>query len=362
MLAEWPNGRLLGPVPGNPSEINSLPTAAAVAPDGRFVVFLHSGFGAYAEGNKQSLSVLNLETNVLTDFPDHRLGRNARQTYFLGLAFSLDGKHLYASIASYTDPLGKKQGSTGNGIAIYSFGNGQIAPERFIKLPPRASLPPSKKRREQFKDVTYPAGLSVGNVAGEERILVACNKSDEAVLLNASDGKISRRFDLSTYKRMPASLPYTTVITNDGKRAFVSLWNASTVAELDLARGKVLRKIELGKPGTPLAGGSHPTALLLNRDNSVLFVALTNRDQIVALDPHSGKTLYALSTKPAGQSYGGSDPQSLALSLDEKILFSANSITYSVLMFHLLSQQASSFIPTRQSSAVAGVTSIELLT
>src|SRR6266403_4469548 len=359
--AQLPNGRVLAQVPGNPREINNLPTAAAVSPDGHFAVFLHSGFGAYANGGKQSLSVLNLETNQLSDFPENRLGRNARQTYFLGLAFSLDGKHLYASIASYTDPLGKKQGSTGNGIAIYSFGDGQIVPERFLKLPPRTSLPPSKKRREQFKDVTYPAGLSVGNVAGEERILVACNNSDEAVLLNASDGKIIYRFDLSTYKRIPASLPYTTVITNDGKRAFVSLWNASTVAELDLAHGKVLRKIELGNPGTPLAGGSHPTALLLNRDNSVLFVALTNRDQIIALDPHSGKTLYTLSTKPAGQSYGGSDPQSLALSLDEKTLFSANAIPDSVSVFNLDARQASGFIPTEWYPTVVVATSKDLL-
>ena len=80
---------------------------------------------------EQSLSVLNLDTDELTDFPDDRLGRYARQTYFLGLAFSLDGKHLYASIASYTDPLGKKEGSTGNGIAVYSFDDGKITPEQF---------------------------------------------------------------------------------------------------------------------------------------------------------------------------------------------------------------------------------------
>ena len=34
-------------VPGNPREINNLATAAAVSPDGHFVVFLHSGFGDY---------------------------------------------------------------------------------------------------------------------------------------------------------------------------------------------------------------------------------------------------------------------------------------------------------------------------
>jgi len=358
---QLPNGRVLAQVPGDPREINNLPTAAAVSPDGHFAVFLHSGFGAYANGGKQSLSVLNLETNQLSDFPENRLGRNARQTYFLGLAFSLDGKHLYASIASYTDPLGKKQGSTGNGIAVYGFADGKITPERFLKLPPRISLPSGKERREQFKDVTYPAGLSVEKVGGEERMLVACNGSDEAVLLKASDGEIIHRFNLSTFKRIPASLPYTTVISNDGKRGFVSLWNASTVAELDLTRGKVVRKIELGKPSASLAGGSHPTALLLNHDNSVLFVALTNRDQIVALDPRSGKTIYTLSTKPAGQSYGGSDPQSLALSPDEKTLFSANAISDSVSVFDLGLHQALGFIPTEWYPTVVVATSEDLL-
>src|SRR5215831_9343121 len=101
---QLPNGRLLGEVPGHPRPINNLATVSAVSPDGRFVVFLHSGFGAYDPDHKhsyQSLSVLNVATNELADFPDTRLDHNARQTYFLGLAFSPDGKHMYASIASY---------------------------------------------------------------------------------------------------------------------------------------------------------------------------------------------------------------------------------------------------------------------
>ena len=358
---QLPNGRLLAQVPGNPREINNLPTAGAVSPDGRFVVFLHSGFGTYADNLKQSLSVLDLETDQLSDFPENRLNRNARQTYFLGLAFSLDGKHLFASMASYSDPLGKKEGSTGNGIAVYVFADGKITPERFLKIPARTSLPPGKERRTQFKDVTYPGGLSVGKVAGDERILVACNSSDEALLLNPSDGTIVHRFDLATFKRIPASLPYTTVLTKDGKRGFVSLWNASTVAELDLTSGKVIRKIELGKPTAPLAGGSHPTALLLNRDNSILFVALTNRDQVVALDPRSGKTLYTLSTKPATQAYGGSDPQSLALSADEKYLFSANAISDSVSVFDLTSTKTIGFIPTEWYPTVVATAGKDLL-
>lgn len=361
---QLPNGRLLGEVPGHPRTISNLATAAAVSPDGRFVVFLHSGYGAYSEDSKhsyQSLSVLNVATDTLTDFPETRLDHGAHQTYFLGLAFSIDGKYLYASMASYTDPLGKKENDTGNGIAVYSFDEGKIAPKKVLPLAPRTSLPRGKIRRDEFREVTYPAGISVGKVGGKECILIASHQSDEALLLDPADGKIVFRFDVSTFKRIPGSLPYTAVITNDGKRGYVSLWNASTVVELDLVRGKVIRKIPLGKPKAALAGGSHPTALLLNRDNSLLFVALTNRDQIVAFDTRTGKTSFTLSTKPQRQSYGGSDPQSLALSADEHYLFSANAISDSVSVFNLASREAAGFIPTEWYPTVVAATEKDLL-
>ena len=362
-----PNGKLLGEVPGDPQPTNNFPTAAAISPDGRFAVLLHSGFGAYTSGEKQSLTVLNLQTNELRDFPDERLGSRAKQTYFLGLAFSIDGKHLYASMASLTDPLGKEKGSTGNGISVYGFENGLVTPERFLPLAPRAMLPSGKVRRGQFKDVTYPAGLSVAISGGEERILVACNGSDEAILLNSADGKIVHRFDLATYKRIPGALPYTAVMTHDGRRGFVSLWNASAVAELDLTKGTVRQFISLGKPAAPLAGGSHPTALLLNQDDSRLFVALTNRDEIDALDTKTGKVAYTFSTKLPGQNYGGSDPESLALSSDGKTLFSADAISDTVGVFDLShpgagkQERAAGFIPTEFYPTVVAVTANDLL-
>jgi len=364
---QLPNGKLLTEVPGNPRPTNNLPTAVALSPDGRFAVLLHSGFGSYTSGEKQSLSVLNLESDELTDAPDNRLGSKARQTYFLGLAFSLDGKHLFVSMASLTDPLGKQKGSTGNGIAVYTFENGHIAPERFMALLPREKIPAGKIRRPEFRDVTYPAGLSVGMSGGEERLLVACNSSDEALLLNTRDGRIIHRFDLSTFKHIPASLPYTSVITSDGARGFVSLWNASVVAELDLLKGRVRRFIPLRKPASPLAGGSHPTALLLNGDNSRLFVALTDRDEIAVLDTATGQPVTYLSTKLPGQQYGGSDPEYLALAPDEKTLFSANAISDCVAVFDLAKLaagqvlQAAGFIPTQWYPTVVAATRKDLL-
>ena len=364
---QLPNGKLLGEVPGNPRKVNNLPTADALSPDRRFAVLLHSGYGAYTSGQKQSLTVLNLETDEIKDYPDERLGSKARETYFLGLAFSVDGEHLFASMASLTDPLGKKAGSTGNGIAVYSFAEGRVSPERFLTVPPRKTIPAGKVRRDEFKDVTYPAGLSVGTSGGQERLLVACNNSDEAVLMNTSDGKVIFRFDLSTFKRIPGSLPYTATMTSDGKRGFVSLWNASAVAELDLLKGRVERIVPLRKPERATAGGSHPTALLLNRDNSRLYVALTNRDEIAVMDTNSGTVLSYLSTKLPGQKYGGSDPEYLALAPDEKTLFSANAISDSVAVFDLTkssgaeSANAAGFIPTQFYPTVVTATGRDLL-
>jgi YVTN family beta-propeller protein len=358
-----PNGRPLSAVPGAPQPTNSLPTTAVVSPDGRYVILLNGGYGTYTSGQRQSLAVFDRHTGSLRDFPDDRLGSDAKQTYFLGLAFNRDGRRLYASMSSLTDPLGKKPGSTGNGIAVYRFEDGKIVPESFLNMPPRQHIPPGDLRRLDMQDVTYPAGLSVGMSDGQERILVANNLSDEAVLLNISNGSVVHRFDLSVFRRVPSAMPYTTVMTSDGKTGYVSLWNASTVAELDLASGRVLRRIPLSRPQSDIEPGSHPTAMLFNKDESLLYVALTNRDEVDVIERQTGKVVSRLSTKLPGQKYGGSDPNALALSPDGKRLFVANATSDSVAVFdvaNLLSKtrvEPTGFIPTEwypTALAVAG--------
>ena len=99
---------LFEPVPGAPQSTNSFPVTAALSPDGRFLALLNNGRGAAESGYRQSIAILNLESNQLVDYPDPRLKVGARQTYFLGLAFGSEGKKLYASVASLTDPTGQQ--------------------------------------------------------------------------------------------------------------------------------------------------------------------------------------------------------------------------------------------------------------
>src|SRR5271165_5885529 len=85
------------PAPGAAQRTNSLPTAVALSPDGKYLAILNNGYGASDSQFRQSIGLLNLESNQLRDFPDSRLGQNAKQTYFLGLAWSGNGQELYAS-------------------------------------------------------------------------------------------------------------------------------------------------------------------------------------------------------------------------------------------------------------------------
>ena len=230
---------------GRLGPVNSFPVTIAVSPDGRYAALLNFGYGTQKSQAHQSIAVLDLKTNQVSDFPDDRLAESAKQTYFIGLAFSGDGKHLYASISSITDPTGTEKNDVGNGIAVYSFAEGKVAPERFIKLPLQP-LPAGHKVASGLRDpasqattISYPAGLAVVAREGKERLLIANNLSDNAVLLDPESGNILQSFDLSSHAIVPSSFPYTVVATRDGKRAWCSLWNRSRVVELNLESGKL---------------------------------------------------------------------------------------------------------------------------
>jgi DNA-binding beta-propeller fold protein YncE len=318
------------PTPGRIGSTNSFPATIAISPDGRYAALLNNGYGTQETIATQSIAVLDLKTNQLSDYPDKRFGEEAHQSYFLGLVFSSDGKHLYASVGSITDATGEKPGNTGNGIAVYNFTDGKVAPDRFIAVEPQALAAGKKvaiglQKTPPGTAIPYPAGLAMVSSAGRDRLLIANNLSDNVVLLDVATGKLLQRFDLSTSDLVPSSFPYTCVATRDGRRAWCSLWNASQIAELDLAGGKVVRWIKLNEPDDPLAPGSHPTAMLLSPDEKQLFVALSNIDEVSMLSTVNPTLSLAFKTAIPAQKYWGSYPTALALSPDGKQLFVAES-------------------------------------
>src|ERR1700692_3195895 len=108
--------QIVRPVPGSPQRLNSLPMSMAVSPDARYVVTVNAGYGTFESNYMQSLAVLDTQTGTVADFPDADTGARAKQTLYSGLAFSRDGKHIYASMGSEADPLGTANGDTGSGV------------------------------------------------------------------------------------------------------------------------------------------------------------------------------------------------------------------------------------------------------
>ena len=329
--------QIVRPVPGSPQRLNSLPMSMAVSPDGRYVVTVNAGYGTFESEYMQSLAVMDTQTGTVSDFPDDRTPTRAKQTLYSGLAFSRDGKHVYASMGSETDPLGMAKGDTGSGVVVYGFSTdsngGKITRERMIKIPLQ-QLAAGRKTMliggvEGDKGLPFPAAIAVVGSAGSERLLVAGNLSDDVLLMDAATGEVVTRFDLSENDAVPSTYPVALSVSKDGTRAFVALWNASEVVELDLKKGTVGRKLALLKPKGATAAGTHPCALEMSPDGRTMYVALANRDAVAAVNIGAGQFAVKgyFDTRLPRQSYFGAEPEALALSPDGSRLYVANAIS-----------------------------------
>jgi DNA-binding beta-propeller fold protein YncE len=362
------------PVPGFIARTNSYPATIALSPDSHYAALLNQGYGTEQSEIKQSIAILNLGDNQLHDFPDERLRgdeKSTLQSYFIGLAFSTNGTRLYASMASIKE----------NGIAVYKFADGQVTPERFIRIP--------AQRLARGKNVTYDtgkttprtappysAGLAVLGSARGDRLLVANNLSDNVVLLDVNSGKILKSFDLSTSKYVPTAYPYTVVANKAATKAWVSLWNASAVAELDLEKGKVARRIELWRSSDPVAPGSHPTTMLLSRSEEVLYVAMSNAatvnsDGVAAVDLNTGMLLRSYRVGLNKDVAAGAAPIGMALSPDGNRLYAASASLNAVAVIEIKHDKQTSeaaaieppvgFIPTEWYPSALAVAGNDLL-
>lgn len=329
--------QLIGDAPGHPQRLNSLPVSMAVSPDHRYVVTVNDGYGTFESKYEQSLAVYDTQSGTLADFPDARtLARKSKQTLYSGLAFSADGRHVYAAMGSETDPTGKREGDTGNGVVVYSFEDGKIAPERFLAIPLQQLAPGRVTRligaKDGDKGIPFPAAIAVLGSGDAEKLLVADNLSDDVLLMNAADGKILHRFDLSENDAVPGTYPIALQVAKDGKHAYVALWNASEIVELDLDAQTVGRKLALLKPSNPVKPGTHPCAFALSLDGGTLYVALANRDAVAAVQVGRGafRVKGYFDTRLPGQSYFGAEPVALALTADGKRLYVANAASDAV--------------------------------
>jgi YVTN family beta-propeller protein len=283
-----PTGAYLDPA-GKSFDLGSMPLSMAVSPDSAHIVVLLNGW------REQGIQIVERTTGRVTQTV-------SLPAVFLGLSFAPDGKSFYVS--------------GGNGDVIYDFawlGTGASLRDSIV-LEARAK---GKSGRR------YPSGIAVSRDG--KTLYAAENLSDSIAVIDIASKRVMQRLATGRY-------PYAVAIAPDGT-VYVSAWGASSVSVFTTAGGRLT-------PAGELAAPRHPSALLLNRDGSRLFVASGSTDRIAAIDTKSRATIATLSdASPRGPSEG-STPNALAMSADGSRLYVAEADNNAVAVLNLSSRTA----------------------
>ena len=278
-----PTGAMLDPA-GGLIDVGQFPLAMLRGPEPNRLVLLLNGY------RQQGIQVVDTRTRTVVQ-------TLSQEAAFIGATFDHQQRRLYAS--------------GGNQDVIYRYdwrdGAAQLVDSLVLA------------RKDPKKDGTrYPAGLAL---SPDDRLLyVAENLADTLAVIELESGRVVQRLPAGRY-------PYAVVSGNDGS-VYASAWGGNEVSVWHPVGGWLE-----ASPAIPV--GRHPSALLLNRDGSRLYVTSASSDRVSIVDTRAAKVIGELVDTVPGGTGEGSTPNALALSADETRLFVAEADNNAVAVFEL---------------------------
>ena len=257
------NGRLVNPA-GRLTSLGDFPVGLVISPDSPTAVVANSGQG---EGGKEqgdeSLQVVDLASGrVVQEVRDHAKG--APTFYNAGLAFSPDGKHLYAT------------GGGNDAVYDYLVRDQHLTLKATWKSSAKAGAP--TVAGNPFGNGVPGTANAAGDVNGYSRglalagdsVIVTNEEGSTVVALSRGDGHILWETPLGAVSSGGA---YPQSVTVVGNRALVPAEGLNAVAVLDTATGALLGLAPVG---------DHPVAVAV--DGTKAWVANANDDSVSVLD------------------------------------------------------------------------------
>jgi YVTN family beta-propeller protein len=304
---DLPNGWRITPAGKPIVETEDMVLKLTAAPDGRAVIATHAGY------NPHGLVVIDTRTHQAVQ----RIG--LRSTW-MGLAWSPDGKTLYASGGNAN---GNKLKPELAPVYEFSYSNGRLSPEPTARFDETIPL-----------DKVYWSGLAYHP---KRDLLYAANRGTTA---NPSNVVV---FDTKTRKivtRIPVEVnPYELVFSQDGSTLFVSNWGSNSVSVIDTSANRVTSTIRVG---------SNPNDMKMSADGR-LFVACSNDNTVYVIDTKRRRVIERLSTTLYPQAPEGSTPDALEIDPARKLLYVANADNNSLTVIRIANPEHSEvlgFIPT----------------
>ncbi|GAC1441188.1 MAG: hypothetical protein NVSMB55_08250 [Mycobacteriales bacterium] len=265
-----------------------------------------------------------------------------------GLAFSPDGKHVYAS---------------GGGMdAVYDFAvtGSTLTLAHIVAIPSPGSQVPA-----------YPiAGTAAGypravKVTPDGKTLVVGDEFDSTVeLLDVTGGKAPA---LTAQALLPGAIPgaepvayvYDLVLSPNGSLAYITAQGTGVVYIVHLAALAAAGPLTTALPQPaapavaapyPLAGVNHPTGLALTADGKTLLVAGSDSDNLAIVPLTNGlpgpDTTVPMSVLPREASTLGSSPDAVAVSKDSRTAYVALAGDDAVAVVDLTTRTVLGYTPT----------------
>src|SRR5262249_53197851 len=183
------------------------------------------------------------------------------------------------------------------------------------------------------EDKFIPGGLAID--ARGEALFVAGTWGNGVGIVPLGDPE--KRVTVALEKE---SYPYACTVDPAGKRLYVSLWNLSSVAVIDLGEKKVVET---------WATEAHPTEMVLSPDGKLMYVACANSTKVSVLDTtQKGKAVETIACALYPTAPAGNTPNSLCLTPDGQVLFVANADANNLALFKVAEpgkSQSLGFIP-----------------
>jgi YVTN family beta-propeller protein len=303
-----PNGWRITPAGKTIAEVGDLVLNEVTSPDGKIVVASHSGFQPHG------IDVIDVKTRKLVQEIPLR-------TTWLGMAWSSDGHTLYVSGGNST---GSRKADYGM-APIYEFA---YKDGRLSEKPTGELVETIDPKAVWWAGVAYLPG---------KHLIYAANRGtgrgpSNVVVFDAKTRQI--------VTRIPVEInPYSTVLTRDGKRLFVSNWASESVSVIDTETNKVIRTLHVGM---------NPNDMKLASDGR-LFVACSNDNTIHVIDTKTLEVVERLSTTLTPLAPEGSTPDAIEIDNTRKLLYVANADNNSIAVIRIAVPGHSAvigFIPT----------------
>ena len=273
---------------GKQIEFDGRANAMALSPDRKMAAVLN--------GNAQAIVLLDLEAGKVKQVFD-KAGGSAS---FDGIAYSRDGKKLYAS-------------QTGRIVIAVVQADGTLALEKWIEVPRTTAY------FSGTSPSSYPGGLALSDDG--KTLYVVLSRNNALGVLDLETGRWTAQIKVGNAPHAVIVKGDTAYVSNQGgrpaKAGETTVNSSGTPIVADKTSGFAVTgtvsvvNLREGRETATIKVGRQPTAMLLEGER--LFVANSNSDTVSVVNASTGKLERTIMVKPFQGAKIGSSPNGLAL-------------------------------------------------